>query len=165
MKKAAKSLFFTIWVIIRSVFSKDWVIIWVIIITQPRSVFLFWAVVTLTIALLKCHNWFVGVDAILFSSVKYLKSFSRLILGQKLCIQKLLVNTVDIFLQECKVLHVVSIVDTDFCHMSFFPNTPNNVRISDSRIQGKFFKSKECCQNSAGSLVESDFLIILYPPP
>ena len=43
MKKAVKSIFCTIWVIIRSVFSKEWVII----MTKPRSVFLFWDVVSL----------------------------------------------------------------------------------------------------------------------
>ena len=47
MKKAARSLCIIIWVIIRSEFFKNQVIIWVIIMTKPRSVFLFWAVVTL----------------------------------------------------------------------------------------------------------------------
>ena len=42
-----RSLFFNILVIIRSVVSQKWVINWVIIMTWPRSVFLFWAVVTL----------------------------------------------------------------------------------------------------------------------
>ena len=40
-------MIFFVWVIITSVFTKDWVIIWVIIMTKPRSVFLFWPVVTL----------------------------------------------------------------------------------------------------------------------
>ena len=39
-----RSLLFSIWVIISSVFPKEWVIIWVIIMNKPRSVFLFRAV-------------------------------------------------------------------------------------------------------------------------
>ena len=45
--KGARSLFWVKWVSIRSVFSFDWVIIRVIIMTLPRSLFIFRAVVTL----------------------------------------------------------------------------------------------------------------------